>query len=184
MSFPTNERDQLAQLLHEVGPEHPTLCEGWNTHDLILHLALRQQILLVHQRDYDELVEHWRGLRIGRLLDPVMNGAEHFVHHEDVRRGAGEWSPRTFARGEEEELGKQLRRFAPVLLRRCAGPVVLEPTGGVRFTAHAKPGVAVAGDQVASVKGRPGELLLWVFGRDAVEVEVDDPWGYVKRSSI
>lgn len=184
MSFPTNERDHLARLLHEVGPNHPTLCEGWQTKDLIQHLARRQQIVLVHQRSYDELVEHWRGLRLGRLLDSVMNGAEHFVHHEDVRRGTGQWSPRDFSRSQNSELEKQLRRFAPLLLRRSQGPVILEPTGGQRFTAHSGNGVAARGDQVAYVKGEPGELLLWAFGRDAVEVEIEDPSGFVKRSSI
>ena len=38
MSFAKTERNQLGELLLEVGPEAPTLCEGWNTRDLATHL--------------------------------------------------------------------------------------------------------------------------------------------------
>jgi len=37
------EREQLADLLVELGPDEPTLCEGWATRDLAAHLVLRER---------------------------------------------------------------------------------------------------------------------------------------------
>ena len=33
------ERQQLADLMASVGPDAPTLCEGWTVRDLAAHLA-------------------------------------------------------------------------------------------------------------------------------------------------
>jgi uncharacterized protein (TIGR03083 family) len=41
MTYAQDERAALAALLHETGPDGPTLCEGWQTRDLAAHLALR-----------------------------------------------------------------------------------------------------------------------------------------------
>src|SRR3989442_14077388 len=37
------ERETLCDLLAEVGPDAPTLCEGWRTRDLAAHLILRER---------------------------------------------------------------------------------------------------------------------------------------------
>ena len=37
-----NERAALCDLPDKVGPEAPTLCEGWTTHDLAAHLWIRE----------------------------------------------------------------------------------------------------------------------------------------------
>src|SRR4029453_1719300 len=36
------ERDQLCDLFLELGPDAPTLCEGWATIDLAAHLVMRE----------------------------------------------------------------------------------------------------------------------------------------------
>ncbi len=36
------ERASLSDLLDRVGPDAPTLCEGWNARDLTAHLVLRE----------------------------------------------------------------------------------------------------------------------------------------------
>jgi hypothetical protein len=36
------EREQLCDLFLELGPEAPTLCEGWATLDLAAHLVMRE----------------------------------------------------------------------------------------------------------------------------------------------
>ena len=36
------ERQELCDLLLEVGPEAPTLCAGWTTRDLAAHLVVRE----------------------------------------------------------------------------------------------------------------------------------------------
>src|SRR5699024_11776445 len=42
MTFSQEERRQLADLFRQVGPDAPTLCEGWTTRDLAVHLVLRE----------------------------------------------------------------------------------------------------------------------------------------------
>ena len=44
MAEPIDERErrELCELLAEVGPDAPTLCEGWTTLDLASHLVLRE----------------------------------------------------------------------------------------------------------------------------------------------
>ena len=42
MSLASRERAQLTDLFGEVGPDAPTLCEGWDTRDLAAHLHLRE----------------------------------------------------------------------------------------------------------------------------------------------
>src|ERR1700757_3956767 len=37
------ERTTLCDLLLEVGPEAPTLCQGWTTADLAAHLVVRER---------------------------------------------------------------------------------------------------------------------------------------------
>ena len=41
-NFANVERRHLAALLRRVGPDAPTLCEGWDTRDMAVHLYLRE----------------------------------------------------------------------------------------------------------------------------------------------
>lgn len=112
------ERATLADLFSRVGPEAPTLCEGWRTRDLLVHLVVREyrpdaalgmfapalagRLAAVtreyEQRDFEELVRLYRQgpprYNPMRLADRFVNLAENFVHHEDVLRAgeAGEGS--------------------------------------------------------------------------------------------
>lgn len=103
------ERQALCDLFLEVGPDAPTLCEGWRTADLAAHLVLRerrpdaavgivvpalaQRTERVQRRIRDstgwpELVRRVRGGPpvLLRPFDEVANTVEYFIHHEDVRR--------------------------------------------------------------------------------------------------
>ena len=42
MSFAQKERERLAELFLQVGPDAPTLNEGWTTQDLAIHLLVRE----------------------------------------------------------------------------------------------------------------------------------------------
>ncbi|MGJ4074519.1 maleylpyruvate isomerase N-terminal domain-containing protein [Corynebacterium macclintockiae] len=42
MSTSQSEREALANLLQQSGPDAPTLCEGWSTRDLAVHLVIRE----------------------------------------------------------------------------------------------------------------------------------------------
>ena len=112
------ERAQLCLRFDELGPDAPTLCEGWATFDLAAHLvvpraqpARRPGILLGEQVEalgratakamakekasgYDAVVERIRtGPPPGPFAVPglrtQLNLIEYVVHHEDVRRANG-----------------------------------------------------------------------------------------------
>lgn len=192
MSFAQKERERLGQLLLEVGPDAPTLNDGWMTRELATHLLIRERkpwaapgIFLpvakpllkraekqVRQRSYEDIVREWASGPPAWLkpLNSAMNTAEHFIHHEDVRRGGGEIEPREFSKTVNSQLLEWAKRFATLSFRGVEVPVVLTPPTLPPVTVGGKAGVAERGDNVARVFGDPGELLLWVSGRDAAKV--------------
>ncbi|MCS5479189.1 TIGR03085 family metal-binding protein [Corynebacterium sp. YIM 101645] len=208
MSFSSAERARLADLLLELGPDAPTLCEGWNTRDMAVHLYLRENnpraaagmfvpamsgflaraSAKAGERDYTELVGDWAAgpgrFNPVRFVDPVMNLAEHFVHHEDVRRGDGVARPRDFSRVVQEQLYRVLSTMAPRTLKSSTVPVILHATGFPRIIAADQRGVSADGENVLRIRGDVGELLLWVFGRDAVELKVEGNLECARRSGL
>lgn len=210
MTLASTERTALAALLREKGPDAPTLCGDWTTRDLTAHLYIREhrppaallralpgnrsigrELEAARNRPYPELVTAWeqgpKGLNPWRILDRMANGVEHFIHHEDVRRG-GLGSPeeietRPLSREHQGELHRALTLFAPRLLR-SAVPVILQPTGWPRLVLHDRPGVAVDGQAVVRVSGRVGELVLWVSGRDLARVEIHGDVSEVQRRGL
>ncbi len=208
MSFSAAERRRLADLLLQLGPDEPTLCEGWNTRDMAVHLLVRETRPLaaagmfvaplqgrlesatreVTGRDYEEVVREWAAgpprRSPVRLVDPVMNLSEHFIHHEDVRRGGGVVEPRDFSRAVEKQLHRVLSVMAPRALSSSTVPVVLQAEGLARVVAADKRGVSPDGEAVARVSGRVGELLLWVSGRDAAQVELSGATHGIKMSGM
>lgn len=193
MTFAQRERERLAALFLELGPDAPTLNEGWNTDDLAVHLLIRErkpwaapgifiplaQPLLKREtekqqaRPYEAVVGEWAAgpPALVAPIDAKMNSAEHFIHHEDVRRGGGVVEPREFSKAVNALLMRYAKRFSALTLRGADVPVVLTPSDLPPVTAGGKAGVAERGDNVLRVSGEPGELLLWVSGRDAVNVE-------------
>lgn len=194
MSFAQRERSRLAELFLEVGPDAPTLNEGWNTFDLAVHLLIRESKPLalpgmfvdalsgmteketskVKARPYTEVVNEWAaGPPVWiKPFDAAMNTAEHFIHHEDVRRGGGEVRPRDFSRTVNTQLLALAKRFGAMTLRKAQAPVILTPPDLPPVTLGDKAGVAQRGDDVVRVSGAPSELLLWVSGRNAAEIEL------------
>ena len=204
MSYSRDERLALCALLDETGPDAPTLCEGWTTGDLAAHLVLREHrpdaaagvaggplagyTARVQQRirqrvPFPDLVRTIRSgpprLSVMALpgMDERVNAVEFFVHHEDVRRAAEGWEPRTLGSGESDMLWGRLRmarfmlRKAPVgveLARDDVGPAATNTDGAsYRLTArNATPAVTVVGS--------PAELTMWVMGRrTAARVRMD-----------
>ncbi|WP_276847992.1 TIGR03085 family metal-binding protein [Corynebacterium pyruviciproducens] len=186
MKFAEVERCRLAETLLSVGPDAPTLCEGWTTLDLAVHLYVRENRLdaaagifipLFKDRletvsrevaswGYESVVKKWaKGSRWP--VPAQMNTAEHFVHHEDVLRAQEGWNgPRALNESEEKELYASLKMMAPMLLKDQPVPVVVEPTGFGRFVAADKHGVAENGSDVLRVSGPVGEIFMWAFGRN------------------
>jgi uncharacterized protein (TIGR03085 family) len=189
------ERDALCDLFEEVGPEAPTLCEGWTTRDLAAHLVVRDRNLLggagivverlssftdkgmqrEETRPWDELVERVRSgpMWFTQPVDSLINTIEYFVHHEDVRRGDGRGQPRTDIDDIEDELWRRLRGSARLVVRglpRGIGVELVRPTGE-RLT------LRNAG-LMAQLIGTPGEATLFLNGRKRaarVQLEGDEP---------
>lgn len=188
------ERASLCDLLELLGPDEPTLCEGWRTRDLAAHLVLREgrpdaaagiAIPLaapwtkrvqdsIAGGDFRRLV---RRLRTGppiwspiRLFEEQANGVEFFIHHEDVRRAQPEWQPRAVSQPVDDELWRQAQRLAKFSLRKERDAVDLVRAGtGERH--HARD--AAAGGGQRTVTGAPSELLMYLFGRrDHALVEI------------
>lgn len=182
MTMARSERFLLCELLEQVGPDAPTLCEGWAAHDLCIHLAMRERrpdaaagILLPPLAGYAARVRRgyadqpWRDLvaliRGGpppwsplAPLDRLINTLEFFVHHEDVRRAQPGWTARELDEAHEGELWRRLTRMTPILLRRSPVGVVLRPGSGPIFRAR-------SGQSYVTLTGAVGELALYVFGR-------------------
>lgn len=208
MSFSSAERAKMVALFRELGPDAPTLCEGWTARDLVSHLWIRENrpdVVIssfvpaltshadsimeeVRARDFEELVDDW-GRGLGKLnplryVDSVLNTAEHFVHHEDLRRANAHSEPRDFSLAVQKELLAPLKFLGLRLLAHSRLPVVLEPAGFAPLVAADKHRVAAKGDNVVRVRGAVSELLLWAFGREAARVEIDRDSSAVVRSSL
>ena len=109
-------------------------------------------------------------------LDEAMNLVEYFVHTEDVRRASladGEQpAPRELAEGVQEKMWKVLRARARLMVgKRYPQGLVLEAPG---YSPAVHTVIAPPAGQVATVlTGEPGELVLYLFGREAAaRVEV------------
>jgi uncharacterized protein (TIGR03085 family) len=196
LQFDAIERAQLCDLFDELGPHAPTLLEPWTTHDLAAHLALREhdnvaapglvvpgawgrfaerRRVALRERPFPELVGRIRSgpppgfFRIG-LVRQVANLNEFFVHQEDVRRANG-LGPRTNPPAEEVALFRNVTRARWFLARRLRGAGLELEWAGTDKVVRAR-----RGHPVARLRGLPGELLLFLFGRrDAADVEISGP---------
>jgi uncharacterized protein (TIGR03085 family) len=179
------ERHDLVALLERLGPDAPTLCEGWTTRDLAAHLILREtrpdaaigiavRALASHTARVQQRIsqDDWQNL-LGRLHDPpwyspvrvdlvndVMNLSEFFVHHEDVRRAQSGWTARSLSAELSDALWQNVTRGGRLHYRRVpVGIRVVRPGDGSR--------VVKPGSPVVTLTGEPGELLLYAYGRRA-----------------
>ncbi|MFB7270217.1 TIGR03085 family metal-binding protein [Streptomyces sp. NPDC056244] len=187
------ERLLLADLLEAAGPDAPTLCEGWLARDLAAHVVVRERrpdaaggLLVPALRNrmervqaeyvakpYEELIQL---IRTGpprlspygiKQIDEAANAIEFYVHTEDVRRAQPDWTPRELDRVFADTLWSRVEKGGRMLGRRSPVGLVLRRPDGQTAVAH-------RGTPVVTVTGEPGELVLFVFGRQsAADVELD-----------
>ena len=190
------ERAELSDLFDEIGPDAPTLCGDWTTRDLAAHLVMRERrpdgaVGIVFSKaagysdkvqakiaatEWDDLVDTvrsgppmWSPTKIA-AIDKLANTAEFYVHLEDVRRAGDDWEPRELDPELEQALTSVLARMAKPLTKSSSVGIVLEPIDG-------EPIVAKDAEPSVTVRGPIGELVLFVYGRQAhsrVEVFGDD----------
>jgi uncharacterized protein (TIGR03085 family) len=199
MSLASRERAALCDLLVEVGPDAPTLCEGWDTRDLAAHLHLRETsplaagILvkplagLLERRQREMASGEWTRL-VGRIrkpppwspsavpaIDARMNASEFFVHYEDVRRAQPGWTPRELSAPDQQALWSLLRAAGKGLYRKATVPVVLRRPDGAEL-------IVKPGHPAVIVSGPVGELVMHAHGRtDHALVQIDGPSDLVAR---
>ncbi len=180
------ERTTLCDLFVELGPDAPTLCEGWTTADLAAHLVVRERrpdsgpgLVWPPLAGYTDKVRRaarertpWEKLvetvRRGpplllRPFDGPMNTVEFFIHVEDVRRAQPDWAPRPIS----PELANALwTRVGPGgLAKKVPATIVISSPGRDDKVRGSGPRLTLAGD--------PGELTMFGAGRQgAARVEI------------
>jgi uncharacterized protein (TIGR03085 family) len=189
MTVAQKERAALVTTMRGVGPDHPTLCGDWSTRDLAAHLVIRERridaapgIMIPALAGYTARVQEqvaaaddWNVLldKIAsgppllspfKLLDPVVNVAEMYIHHEDVRRAASDWEPRELDRDAVTALTRQVSLMARMALAKAPAKVSLRTPDGKTLA------TAGRGESVV-VTGEPLELLMFSSGRDEARVE-------------
>lgn len=156
MTYAQDERHAICDLLAELGPGRPTLCEGWETADLAAHLVLRErrpdagagvaggplagytrrvQARLTGRTTFPELVQRIRTgpprFSVFGLpgADERLNLVEYFVHYEDVRRAQPDWKPRELSAEFADILWNRLS-LARLMLRKAPVGVELVRVAG------------------------------------------------------
>jgi uncharacterized protein (TIGR03085 family) len=202
MTVAQTERAALVATFRQVPPDAPTLCEGWDTRDLTAHLVVRERrldaapgILIPAFADYTERVQEqvaastdWDVLLSQvadgpplyspfKLLDPIANVAEMFIHHEDVRRASPDWEPRPLDDKTVAALRRPVAMMSRMTLRKAPAKVVFRTAQGDTLA------TAGRGREVAeiTVTGDPGELLMFAAGRDESRVTIDGPADLIER---
>jgi uncharacterized protein (TIGR03085 family) len=184
MTAAQRERAALVDTMRTVGPDAPTLCGKWTTRDLAAHLVVREgrldatagvvipflagytekvQRQVTQSTDWDELLDK---IASGpplyspfKILDPVANMGEMFIHHEDVRRAQTGWEPRPLDDATVKALGRGLPIMARLTLAKAPARVSLR-------TPQGKEVVTLGRGSELTVTGEPQELLLFISGRD------------------
>jgi uncharacterized protein (TIGR03085 family) len=192
------ERAAVADLLDSLGPDAPTLCEGWSTYDLAAHLALRDRVPAAWpgialrrfagrteriQREFTAEHPYAECLAMIRRGAPMWspmgapliagraNLLEYVVHHEDIRRAQPEWVPRAVPSDLADAIWSQLRLAARPAFRRAPDGVRLVRAGtDAAITAK-------GGALTVTIEGDPVEVLLYAFNRRSatrVDIHGDD----------
>ena len=193
MSVVQRERVALVDILRAVGPDAPTLCQGWTTRDLVAHLLVRErrpdavpglvygplashterlQDRLATSTKWEDLVEMFGAgppvFSVFKILDPVASIHEMFVHHEDVRRAQTHWEPRKL---DAKSAAAVKRRVAVISRAGMSKSMAAVPARLTLRTPDGQTVVTVGSGSPVTVTGEPLELLLFAFGRNAVRVD-------------
>jgi uncharacterized protein (TIGR03085 family) len=192
MTAAQRERAALVETMRTVGPNAPTLCGDWSTRDLAAHLVVREgrldatagvavpflagytarvQRQVTETTSWDELLAKVASgpplYSPFKLLDPIANLGEMFIHHEDVRRAQSSWEPRRLDDTMVNALGRGLPLMARLSLGKSPARVVLRTPDG-------KTVAAVGRGPELIVTGELEELVLFLSGRDEVRLTFSD----------
>ena len=185
-SLAQQERKNLCDIFVELGPDAPTLCEGWTTADLAAHLVVRERrpdsgpgLVWPRLADYTDKVRttvrdrsSWEELvatvRRGppmllRPFDSAMNTIEYFIHVEDVRRAQDGWEPRPLDPALADALWARVGPGG--MAKKVPATIVISSPGREDKERGSGPRLTLAAD--------PGELTMFGAGRQrATRVEI------------
>jgi uncharacterized protein (TIGR03085 family) len=195
MTLAQTERLSLCDDALTIGPDAPTLDEGWTVADLIAHLHVRESDPLgamgimvpplagLTRRHMDAALQRygfeglvllvrngpgrWSPMRIPGV-DEKANGTEMFIHHEDIRRGGSVVPPpRELGSAVEDALWRSAG-MAKRVFRSAPVGVVLARSDVSGAELRAK-----AGARTVTIVGKPRELTLYMSGRrEAADVQL------------
>jgi uncharacterized protein (TIGR03085 family) len=184
------ERLALCDLFDQLGPDQPTLCKGWDTYDLAVHLYVREAdpmagpgimipaLAETTERRMRRAKERYSFAEVvGKVRNgppPVsiyavpkfghqLNTTEYFVHHEDVRRAQPSYGVRSLPAEQQEGLWKVVRLASKTMTRKSPSGLVLRLPDGTTSVAKRPTGLGSV-----TVTGEPAELVLFCFGRQQV----------------
>lgn len=200
MKVAPTERAALATLLAQLGPDQPTLCEGWTTRDLAAHIVTRATRVdvvggitikalagplarvqaKVADRPWEVLVAQVRRRPWWALgaIDEAANAAENFIHHEDVRRAQPGWQSRTLPPQISAGLWPAVKLRVRLALRRTPAQVTVSAPGFGAVTGG-------RGGPAVTLSGEPQELLIFLFGRQShARVSLEGPPEIVARMRV
>ena len=193
------ERRELCDLFGQLGPDAPTLCEGWTTADLAAHLVVRERDLLgapgiLLEGKLGTVGDRLAGVTEAHMERELERGYDAVV--ERVRTGPP--PPLSFAPVRSRmNLAEYVIHHEDVRRANGQGPRTdvadldaevwkllkpmsklllrkAKPVGVVLRTADRQEAQAVKGVQQVVVTGGVVDLLLFCYGRDA-EVSLDGP---------
>ena len=192
MTAAQRERRALVNTMRAVGPDAPTLCGDWTTRDLAAHLVVRERRLdatpgitisalagytahvqrgVTKSTEWDRLLDKVASgpplYSPFKLLDPVANMGEMFIHHEDVRRAQTDWEPRQL----DDTTVKALARGLPLMARLTLGGA---PARVSLRTPDGKTVATVGRGPELTVTGEVSELALFIAGRDEARLTFSD----------
>jgi uncharacterized protein (TIGR03085 family) len=188
------ERHELCDLALTVGEDAPTLCGDWTVKQLVAHLLVRENrpwsaagivvppLSGVTERSMERMARRDFGVLVERLRDPgltayrlkpvevAFNTLEYFVHHEDIRRAQEGWEPRSLDPDDVDLIWKLGRGSGRLMARRVGVPLRIRRSDtGAETTLS-------SGDDPVVISGPPGEVVLFLFGRDyARDLTFDGP---------
>lgn len=179
---------QLCDVLAAVDPTAPTLCQGWDAHDLAVHIWILKRdplswpgmVIPALARTARSRAEHLK-LRwsYSALIHKLRQGpssiacmpfdgweghrhalGEYYIHTEDVRR-SNDLPHRAPTADTEAALWLRAQRAGRQLWGRGRRAVQFNAAGNAPF-------VLGQGTPTAHVHGLPSEVILWIYGRDGV----------------
>lgn len=182
-SFARRERTAICQTLRKLGPEQPTLCQGWSTKDLLVHLIVRENrpdaavgLFIPFLSSYtDSISNKYKEKSFEELIaifengpkspspfslpkvDELANTFEFLVHHEDILRAQSDYQPRKLTEEDAKFIWSRFTKSAVFFMRKVKVGVVAKTDQGTYTLKR--------GNDVVTISGNVIDLVMFAFGR-------------------